>query len=423
MRRRLLGLAALLAVLGLILPALWAAGEDKKDTSKDDEKGWMQLFNGKDLTGWKLPGKRDGDILEEIPKEEDGKVVAYLGKLKNGSEVPLWRVEDGILIGSGPHSHLFTEKDDYDNFHYRVEAMINDHGNSGQYFRTQFGPGFPKGYEAQINSTHGDPIRTGSLYPAFNSKLTPEEKKQIIVNKMLVPPNEWFTQEVMMDGNHIVIKVNGKTTVDFVDQNNTYMKGHFALQGHDPGTVVKFRKVEYKPIAEGGATTDPSLAYVAHRTPPTPPFVRGGSNVSSPPLRRGGWGVLLPLIAPESVSRQRDAGHGQRGFLRHSCPAPAPSGLCHAVARQPSAASPSTGDHGPARPRPGPPCSCPARTGAYQPLERQHADPLAGDPGPRSGNCADTAPRPGCGHRRRGHPHRPLASEPASRSLRGRRRL
>jgi hypothetical protein len=49
---------------------------------------------------------------------------------------------------------------------------------------------------------------------------------------------------VIARGNHIVIKVNGKTTVDYVDQKNTYKKGHFALQGHDPGTVVKFRKIE-----------------------------------------------------------------------------------------------------------------------------------------------------------------------------------
>jgi hypothetical protein len=46
------------------------------------------------------------------------------------------------------------------------------------------------------------------------------------------------------DGNYIVIKVNVKMTVDYYDDQNTFTKGHFALQGHDPGTVVKFRKVE-----------------------------------------------------------------------------------------------------------------------------------------------------------------------------------
>src|SRR5262249_45978135 len=48
------------------------------------------------------------------------------------------------------------------------------------------------------------------------------------------------------EGNHIIIKVNGKTTVDFEDEKNTYTKGHFALQQHDPKTVVEFRKIEIK---------------------------------------------------------------------------------------------------------------------------------------------------------------------------------
>ncbi len=65
-----------------------------------------------------------------------------------------------------------------------------------------------------------------------------------MIKEQLVKPDEWFTQEVIAKGNHIVIKVNDKTTVDFVDENNNYSKGHFALQGHDPGTVVKYRKVE-----------------------------------------------------------------------------------------------------------------------------------------------------------------------------------
>jgi hypothetical protein len=239
MTRRLLGAAALLVAIGL--GALPACGEDKKG-----DKEWTSLFNGKDLTGWKMFDKPNPDNIKEIvPVEKDGKVLAYEGKLvKEDKQVPLWRVEDGLLIGSGPHSHLFSERGDYVNFRYRVEAMINDKGNSGQYFRTAFGADFPKGYEAQINATHSDKIRTGSLYPSFRN-LSAEERKQILVmNDAPNKPDEWFTQEVIAEGNHIIIKVNGKTTVDFVDEKNTYAKGHFALQGHDPGTVVKFKKVE-----------------------------------------------------------------------------------------------------------------------------------------------------------------------------------
>jgi hypothetical protein len=245
MMRRLAGPAFLAAFLPVVF-VLAAGGRAKSPDNPRDEKGWIPLFNGKDLTGWKLYPKPNPEILEIVTREKDGKVVAYEGKLKDGTVVPLWHVEDGLLIGSGPHSHLFSDRGDYTNFYYRVEATINDHGNSGQYFRARFGPDFPKGYEAQIDSTHSDPIRTGSLYPSF--KLSPEDRKKVCVYEQLVKPDEWFTQEVIADGNHILIKVNGKTTVDFTDPNNTYTKGHFALQGHNLGTVVKFRKVEYRPI-------------------------------------------------------------------------------------------------------------------------------------------------------------------------------
>jgi Domain of Unknown Function (DUF1080) len=195
----ILSFGGMLAGLFSVPPAAPAA---------DDNGGWVQLFNGKDLTGWEVYPSGTGN----------------------------WKVKDGILIGSGPASHLFTIRDDYTDFDFKIEAKINDHGNSGQYFRTKFGPGFPKGYEAQINSTHLGPVRTGSLY-----NFAP-------VYDMLVPPDTWFTQEVIARGNHIIIKVNDKTTVDFVDKKNTYEKGRFALQQHDPGTVVEFRKIEVKEL-------------------------------------------------------------------------------------------------------------------------------------------------------------------------------
>src|SRR5260370_31221823 len=173
MNRFLVGFGLLFCALAFA-PARVASADDKKD----DDKDWVQLFNGKDLTGWKTH-----------PKD----------KAK-------WEVQDGVLVGSGPAGHLFSDRDDYQNFVYRVEAKINDHGNSGQYFRTKFGPSFPSGYEAQINSTHRDPVKTGSLY------------NFVAVRDMLVKPDEWFTQEVTAIGNHIGIKLKGKTTVDFVDK-------------------------------------------------------------------------------------------------------------------------------------------------------------------------------------------------------------
>ncbi|MCS6865798.1 MAG: DUF1080 domain-containing protein [Gemmataceae bacterium] len=216
---------------------------------QSDTEGWIPLFNGKDFTGWKIPDPPSGNFKSvKYVKNSDGKVTAFVGVTKkDDQEITLWQIKEGMIVGGGPASHIFTEIE-ADNFHYRVEAKINDKGNSGQYFRTAFGPGFPKGYEAQINATHTDQIRTGSLYPSFG-KLSEDDRKKILVLKEAPhKPDEFFVQEVIANGNHIQIFVNGKKTVDFVDTNNTYTKGHFALQGHDPGSVMTFKRVEYKPI-------------------------------------------------------------------------------------------------------------------------------------------------------------------------------
>lgn len=232
--------AAFAGIIGLA-PA--SRAEEKKT-----EEGWIQLFNGKDFTGWKMPDPPSGQFkgMKEV-KNDAGKVIAFVGVQKDDKEVTLWQIKDGMIVGGGPASHIFTDVE-ADDFKYRVEAKINDKGNSGQYFRTKFGPGFPQGYEAQINATHGDQIRTGSLYPSF-AKVSEEDRKKILVLKDAPhKADEFFTQEVVAEGGHIQIFVNGKQTVDFTQEKPTFTKGHFALQGHDPGSVMTFKKVEYKPL-------------------------------------------------------------------------------------------------------------------------------------------------------------------------------
>jgi len=175
-----------------------------------DEK-WVSLFNGKDLTGWKT--------------HPDDKAK--------------WEVVDGMIVGTGPVGHLYSEKGDYKNFKYKLEVSIGDKGNSGQYFRTNFSKGFPKpneGLEAQINSSGGDKVRTGSLYNV----------KDCLIYEQLVKPDTFFTQEVLADGEHVVIKVNGKITVDtkLTGDKAKILEGHLAIQQHDPGSTVKIKKIE-----------------------------------------------------------------------------------------------------------------------------------------------------------------------------------
>ncbi|MDQ2901355.1 MAG: DUF1080 domain-containing protein [Acidobacteriota bacterium] len=171
------------------------------------DRGWISIFNGKDLDGWKA---------NQNPES--------------------WSVKDGAIVGDGAASHLFWMVRECENCEFKADVKISAGGNSGMYFRTAFGPGFPKGYEAQVNSTHKDPKRTGSLY---NFKNIYEE---------LVPPDTWFNQHIVAQGNHIIIKVNGKTVVDYVDEKNTYTKGYLALQQHNKGSVVMFKNLEMKPL-------------------------------------------------------------------------------------------------------------------------------------------------------------------------------
>ena len=80
-----------------------------------------------------------------------------------------WRIEDGVLGGWRQKAHLFSQRGDYENFRFRIEAKVSDGGNGGQCFRCPFdlrpGSATPFGYEAEINSTHaGQVAKTGSLW-------------------------------------------------------------------------------------------------------------------------------------------------------------------------------------------------------------------------------------------------------------------
>ncbi len=183
-----------------------------------DDAKWISLFDGKTLDGWE----------------------------KVGNEKSVWEVKDGALCGSGPASMLVSTKGPYKNFRYRAEIKINDGGNSGMYFRTTAKPGFSDGYEAQIDSTHRDPIRTGSLYGFCH------------VYKPLVKPDTWFTYELEVRDDvwrgrkttRIKITVDRDELYEYLDFDQTFKQGHFAFQQHDPGSKVCIRKVLVLPLAD-----------------------------------------------------------------------------------------------------------------------------------------------------------------------------
>lgn len=191
------GRASVACLLGLLI-GVHLRGQDN---------GWISMFDGKTLEGWKANEHPDS-----------------------------WTVKDGALIGDGEASHLFWMIRQCGDCEFKADVKISDGGNSGMYFRTAFGPGFPKGYEAQVNSSHKDPVRTGSLY------------NFVKVYDQLVPPDTWFTQHIVARGNHIVIEVNGKKTVDHTDEKNTFTTGYLALQQHNKGSVVMYKNLMMKPL-------------------------------------------------------------------------------------------------------------------------------------------------------------------------------
>ena len=199
----------LMCCLSLMLaaaPALVTADDKATD-------GWISLFNGKDLTGWKA------------------------------SEKVEWKVVDGLIVTPPQRSHLFTDAE-YKNFEFKADVMTTPGSNSGIYFHTKYEDTFPNnGIECQVNLTHTDPVKSGSLY--------------FIVKRFEAPAkdNEWYTQHIIVKGKAVTVKINDKVLYEYVEPDGVtgtrrIGKGSFALQAHDPKSVVKYRNIMVKPLAD-----------------------------------------------------------------------------------------------------------------------------------------------------------------------------
>jgi len=185
------------------------------------EDGWTEMFNGKDLTNWKLS--------EESPTS--------------------FQVKDGILIVAGPRSHLFYQEQGADaklqNFEF--EAVIKTHAsaNSGIFFHTLWQKNsWPvHGYEAQVNSSHKDPRKTGSVYSVKD-----------VMNNAPHKDDEWFTYNIRVEGKRIIIKVNGEVVNDYTEPENPghatrrLSAGTIAIQAHDPQSVIHYKSLRLRKL-------------------------------------------------------------------------------------------------------------------------------------------------------------------------------
>jgi len=185
--------------------------------------GWISLFDGKSLNGWKV-----------------------------GENASTFSVRDGAIVANGPVAHLFYDGEvknhDFKNFEFKADVMTTPGSNSGLYFHTAYqDSSWPrKGYEVQVNNSHGDWRRTGSLYAIQD------------VKEVYVKDNEWYTESFSVKGKHVTIKINGKTVVEYDEPENVkrdvgmegrlLSSGTFAIQGHDPGSKVYFKNIMVKPL-------------------------------------------------------------------------------------------------------------------------------------------------------------------------------
>ena len=191
---KLLSLTALLILTAFLAP-------QKKES----------LFNGKDLTGWKIYGTEK------------------------------WFVEDGLLVcESGPdkkYGYLATEKF-YKNFDLTVEFKQEANGNSGIFFRSTIEGVRITGWQCEVAPPGRD---SGGIYESYGRgwlKQIDEEKESIL------KPGEWNTMSLRVVGDRVQTWLNGEPMVDFTDEKIGAANGSIALQIHDGGGIrVKWRNM------------------------------------------------------------------------------------------------------------------------------------------------------------------------------------
>lgn len=192
------------------------------------EAGFVSLFNGKNLDGWELVGKHG----------------------------PGYVVENGVLVcpadGGG---NLFT-KGEYSNFVLRFEFRLQEGSNNGIGIRAPFeGDAAYQAMEIQILDHDA---------PMYRGQLKPEQRHGSIYGVVaaktgfLKPTGQWNREEIMANGRHIKVTLNGTVIVD-ANLDNVKdpeilkahpglqrTSGHIGLLGH--GSRVEFRNLRVKTL-------------------------------------------------------------------------------------------------------------------------------------------------------------------------------
>lgn len=198
--------------------------------------GFVNLFNGKDISGWKGlvgdPIKRSKMTAAELEKQQQA---------ANAKSKEDWVVKDGLLIFTGHGDNLCTEKQ-YGDFEMYVDWKITDKGDAGIYLR-----GSPQVQIWDISRTDvGAQVGSGGLY---NNQKNPSKPLVVADNKI----GEWNRFHIIMKGEKVTVYLNGVLVVDQVTLENywdrnipIFKKEQIELQAH--GTYVAYRNIYLREI-------------------------------------------------------------------------------------------------------------------------------------------------------------------------------
>lgn len=208
---------------------LWAAGKLQDDGtpaqgySGDRGLGWISLWNGETLEGWRASETTDW-----------GEMGWYDGNAKwptvQGEETESFQIKDGSIVASSPRSHLFYEGrvdgGDFENFELKAEVRAGSGANSGIFFHTRsVEEGIPTyGYEVDINTAEGDENNTGDLNPGKPASGDANHAGQ-----------DYLDYYLSVDDNEVTVKVDGETINRYTepdDKDGTHRldRGTIALQ-------------------------------------------------------------------------------------------------------------------------------------------------------------------------------------------------
>jgi hypothetical protein len=220
-----------MTVITRLLPLVLAAAV--QSAAPAVEPGFISLFNGKDFTGWKISG----------PAES-------------------FTIQDGAIVAKGAASHAYYDgavrDHSFRNFELKVDVMTRAGSNGGVYVLTEYQERggtvrasgiFPsKGFEIQVNNSHTDRVRTGSLYHVSD-----------VMDQSPAKDDEWFTEDIIVKAETITISVNGAQVVRWTQApdwdggregpgRKITGPGTIALQAHDPNSTVYYRNIRIKPL-------------------------------------------------------------------------------------------------------------------------------------------------------------------------------